>query len=54
MTEVVQNIDYIYGSSLKCMIGNILDMWFMSEETLRKWERNMKATESSIFVTKLI
>ena len=51
MTEVVQQIDAGYGRSLRCNMGNVLDIWLMSEEDLSKWEGKITAAYRGILVT---
>ena len=45
MIEEVQPIDAVCGHSLRYNIGHGLDIWFISEENVSKWEGKMTASE---------
>jgi hypothetical protein len=53
MTEIVQPIDAGYGRSLRCQLGNLLDIWLMNEANLEKWETKMNAMERRVLVSYL-
>ena len=49
MREVLQPIDSVYGRSLRYNIGHGLDIWFISDEKLSKWEGKLTAVERRIW-----